>query len=156
MNYTLADFCQGHGATCTTCYDPDFGCDTDHGVRSYCDGTCQSARDEYEAYMERTALYHPGAFRSDMIMLDVRGHGRTPESYRVTFEGPDAQAWALAYITARPGYYFDEIHTAPLSRRHADLHARLYPVCDHGMSADLCEGPDHYMTRDQEIALGWG
>lgn len=31
----------------------------------------------------------------------------------------------------------------------------LYPLCEHGLSADLCMGPDHYMTREQEIARGW-
>ena len=31
----------------------------------------------------------------------------------------------------------------------------LYPVCEHGLSADLCYGPNHYMTADQERAMDW-
>lgn len=29
----------------------------------------------------------------------------------------------------------------------------LYPTCEHGMSATSCYGPDHFMSREQEMAL---
>lgn len=32
---------------------------------------------------------------------------------------------------------------------------RLYPQCDHGLALDLCMGPDHYPTYEQERAMGW-
>jgi hypothetical protein len=35
------------------------------------------------------------------------------------------------------------------------LHALLYPVCEHGMSADMCEGPMHFLSAAQEMARGW-
>lgn len=31
----------------------------------------------------------------------------------------------------------------------------LFPTCEHGMSADLCTGPDHYPSREQEMQMGW-
>jgi len=156
-NPTASDFCPGHGGECDA-YSFDFGCehpiDHDHGVRSYCDGTCQDARDAFEDELNRVVLYLPG-YDHDAIVLDVRGCGYTPESYRVTFTGPDAEAWALAYMAARPGFYFNEVSCAPVSRRFRAVHERLYPVCEHGMSADLCMGPDHFMSAAQEAAMGW-
>jgi hypothetical protein len=154
---TASDFCPGHGGECDA-YSPDFGCEHpnnfDHGVRSFCGGTCQTARDAFEAELNRVVLYLPG-YDYDAIVLDVSGYGHTPESYRVTFTGRDAQAWALAYMTARPDYYFNEVPCAPVSRKFRDVLTRLYPTCEHGMSLDLCEGPGHYMSRDQEMARGW-
>ena len=35
------------------------------------------------------------------------------------------------------------------------LYALLHPQCSHGLSLNLCEGPDHYLTADQERARGW-
>lgn len=31
----------------------------------------------------------------------------------------------------------------------------LFPTCEHGMSAALCMGPDHFPSREQEMAMGW-
>lgn len=31
----------------------------------------------------------------------------------------------------------------------------LFPQCEHQMSAELCMGPDHFMSADQERAMGW-
>ena len=30
------------------------------------------------------------------------------------------------------------------AKRHPRLWARLYPLCEHTLSAWLCEGPNHY------------
>jgi hypothetical protein len=35
------------------------------------------------------------------------------------------------------------------------LLAELYPTCEHGMSLELCCGPDHFMSAEQERAMGW-
>jgi len=40
----------------------------------------------------------------------------------------------------------------PLTPSQLRLMEHLYPTCEHGMSADLCMGPDHFMSRDQETA----
>lgn len=31
----------------------------------------------------------------------------------------------------------------------------LYPRCEHGMDAQSCMGPDHFMSYEQERALGY-
>lgn len=41
-------------------------------------------------------------------------------------------------------------HCGPVTPDILRLGEYLYPQCDHGMSLDLCMGPDHFMTRDQE------
>lgn len=92
------------------------------------------------------------------------------QSTRVTFEGPDAEAHALAFLD-RHGYdvtgRLDFIWDLPVDETSdpADvdvffdafpqLVARRFPTCEHGMDAGLCMGPQHYPTADQERAL-WG
>lgn len=153
-----AYYCQGHSTTCPACLDPEFGCEG-HGEISYCDGTCASAQDLFWTDLEAHRVTMPAA-STETITLQVGGHGRTPESYFVTFEGPDAQAWALAYISARPGFYFTETPLAPVCHTtFPELADTLYPTCHHGLSADLCMdpyGPHHYGTREWEMANeGW-
>jgi len=31
----------------------------------------------------------------------------------------------------------------------------LYPTCEHGMDLQSCYGPQHFMSADQERAMGW-
>ena len=45
--------------------------------------------------------------------------------------------------------------TGPLTPDQLRLMSYLYPQCEHGMSADLCMGPGHFMSREQEMAMGW-
>jgi hypothetical protein len=35
------------------------------------------------------------------------------------------------------------------------LLAELYPTCEHGMSLELCSGPEHFLSAEQERAMGW-
>lgn len=151
-------YCQGHGG-CECAWIPEIGpaCDgnCDAGPVSYCDGTCSSAMQLLEDDIIARRMPAP-AYSTDHISLGVNGYGYSPESWTVRFEGPDAEKWALAYIAARPGCYFSELIYDPFSgEAFPALAAKLYPLCEHGMSAALCEGPWHYMTPDQERARGW-
>lgn len=79
--------------------------------------------------------------------------------YQVTFCN---QQQAIAFLSARssthawdeiPNFRGDGLGSVP-----GDWHELidfLYPTCEHGMSADLCHGPDHFMSADQERAMGW-
>jgi hypothetical protein len=160
MIYTARDFCQGHGGDCdcirdeyTACYHIDN--DLDLGIRSYCDGTCASAQDAYTDHLEANPSDAPAA-TTDTVTLELH-HCRNRQSHLVTFEGPDAEAWAVAYLSSRLSTHaVHELRTRPFSyQRFPKLAELLYPTCGHGMSADLCEGPEHWMTRDQEMARGW-
>lgn len=69
------------------------------------------------------------------IALDAPGIGI------VRFYGPDAEDHALAFLARRDAY---EVRELPLDPAFDRLHAALYPLCEHGMSLDLCAGPGHY------------
>jgi hypothetical protein len=142
--------CQGH-FTWLACCDGEEPLCEGHGAISYCDGSCAGALDRYLDMLAAYAVERPEA-STDAITLDVHGDS---QSYRVVFEGSDAQAWALAYRAARSRtHHFSEAGDAPFS--HAAFPAfadALYPTCEHGMSAELCMGPDHFMSYDQERAL---
>ena len=87
--------------------------------------------------------------------------------YRVTFEGPDAEDRAIAFLKDRSstgryavGHQFGnhnwwEDDDDPIDEQYTRLIDFLYPLCEHQMSADNCHGPDHFMSADQERAL-WG
>lgn len=153
----LAGYCTGHGGVCEDCFAGY--CDgADHGIVSYCDGTCASATIQFENYLAtipRDSAERP-ADTTDAITVEVSADGGW-RTYLATFEGPDADTRAAAYITARShSHSFAEMPTRPFSANaFPKVTALLYPTCDHGMSADNCHGFDHFMSRDQEIALGF-
>jgi hypothetical protein len=86
----------------------------------------------------------------------------------VTFEGPDAEAHALAYIT-RNSYpqrlALDFIWDLPVNEESdaaevdaffdafPGIVARRFPTCEHGMDATRCYGPGHYPDAEQERAM---
>lgn len=74
--------------------------------------------------------------------------------YNVTFS---TEAQALDYLTARQSTHaWSEIgENGSVPTTWTALLDYLYPTCEHGMSANLCHGPDHFMSRDQEMAMGW-
>jgi len=159
--YTASDFCQGHGGGRECTYSPEAdGClqhgdDFDHGVISYCDGTCAEAREHYNRYM-RVELNREPQASATSITLEVWGQG---VAYEVTFEGPQAQDRALAYVSARKALHFGDVYDRPFSYEAfpamADL---LHPMCHHTMSLSQCMdpyGPNHFGTREQELANGW-
>jgi hypothetical protein len=159
--YTASDFCQGHGGGRECTYYPEAdGClqhgeDFDHGVISYCDGSCSEGREHYLRYLRTRTNWEP-APSTDMITLEAYGRD---VSYQVAFEGPDAEDRALAYVSARKGLHFGDVYDLPFSYeafpRMADA---LHPQCHHGMDASLCMDPygqNHFGTREHELANGW-
>lgn len=74
--------------------------------------------------------------------------------YQATFQGPRAEDIALKFLADRPGHKF-----APIEGHDIDVEAfpriveAIWPVCHHGMSADLCMdpvGPHHFGTAEWE------
>lgn len=92
------------------------------------------------------------------------------QSVTVTFEGPDAEAHALAFLD-RNSYptrrALDFVWDLPVNEdsdpaavdaffdAFPQLVARRFPTCEHGADAGLCMGPAHYPTAEQERHL-WG
>lgn len=152
--YTRSEIqvCQGHFTRLSCCYAVDGDFCGGHGVVSYCNGTCASALDAYVDMLAANAVERPDD-TTDSIALDVSSDG---QSYRVVFEGSTAEARATAYRAARTAtHHFTEAPDAPFSHgAFPQLAADLYPICEHGMSADLCYGPQHYCS-DEEIRQGW-
>ena len=159
--YTASDFCQGHGGGRECTYYPEsgdcaHGYEFDHGIVSYCDGTCPEAREHYLRYLVRDLGQHPVGIEG-VITLEAYGQG---VSYTVTFEGPQAESLALAYLSSHKGLRFSEVEDRPnywpaLSDALADM---LYPSCHHGLSLENCcdpYGDAHFGTREQELANGW-
>jgi hypothetical protein len=73
---------------------------------------------------------------------------------RVEFRGPQAEDFALNYIERKSTTCdFSEREDEPIDY---DLHPRLYrklnPLCEHGLSAWLCAGPQHYPYDEEERA----
>lgn len=52
------------------------------------------------------------------------------------------------------GHAYSEIESSPIPEGWDRLYDLLYPKCEHGLSAALCYGPEHY-CRPDEIAQGW-
>lgn len=158
MTYTPADFCQGHGGQCDA-FDPEIGClhpdGHDHGVVSYCDGSCPEAREHFYNHQRRELATVPAPSETT-ITLAASGNA---VSYEVTFEGPQAEDRALAYISAHKALHFTEVFDRPFNGYRFDrLDEVLHPQCHHGMSLHLCMDPygeNHFGSREQEIAMGW-
>jgi hypothetical protein len=104
------------------------------------------------------------------VRLTLIGHVCSQRrSFVVAFEGANAEQTAVAYINRRyaikdpeTGWgdlVFDEPddeYGEPVSvpdAVHRAMHPRLYDLCQHGLSADTCYGPDHNCSPE-EIAQG--
>jgi hypothetical protein len=144
--HTLADLCQGHGGHCDCQYDEYSDCahvamEIDLGTTSYCDGSCASALQTLADLEERGGVV--SGRNEEVISLEVHGCGATSgSSWTATFDGPDAERWALAYVSARSSTHaFSESRVNPVAARFAKLLDMLHPTCEHGLSLDLCAGP---------------
>jgi hypothetical protein len=65
---------------------------------------------------------------------------------------PYSQVWAEETEELQ---VYPKDRVGPLTEDEIALLDFLYPSCEHGLSADLCMGPNHYPTADQERAMGW-
>jgi hypothetical protein len=77
-------------------------------------------------------------------------------SYRVTF-APGNDQVAANFVNSRRNYcaimeLAEMDHDAPAVDYNVWplFYDALYPTCEHGLSLQLCEGPDHYMSAAQE------
>lgn len=156
---TPADFCQGHGGGRDCTYDFDsgecrHGVEFDHGIVSYCDGTCPEAREHFLRHLRLELHTWPQA--SPEITLAVWGDG---VSYEVVFEGPRAEDRALNYLSARKGLHFSPVEDRPFSfNAFPRMEEMLFPTCHHGLALELCMDPvgqNHFGTLAQEQAMGW-
>jgi hypothetical protein len=94
-----------------------------------------------------------------MIFFYIQAEGR---ARRVGFS---TEPQALAYLRQFTGTH--HIYEAALDNHdkgstYADIpeswtlvYDLLYPACEHGMNLSSCYGPDHFMSADQEQAMGW-
>ncbi|QIN94171.1 hypothetical protein PP459_gp062 [Streptomyces phage Wakanda] len=76
-----------------------------------------------------------------MVTLQVSSNGGW-NYFTARFVGDNADAMAADYIK-RKGYLVfmhddDQLDDNPLTQE------ALYPSCEHGLSASLCAGPNHY------------
>lgn len=85
-----------------------------------------------------------------VIKIEVCRIGTDSHSYRATFSNEEQ---ALAFVTERAEtHIFRELRNHQLPEDcHPDLYAALYPKCPHGLSLDLCAGPQHYEYDDDEL-----
>jgi hypothetical protein len=78
--------------------------------------------------------------------------------FKVTFTGRNAEDMALEFMSRRSATHSfaeDEDHNTESLAQYPRYADRMFPSCEHGMSADLCEGPEHYATDAQEMGWGW-
>lgn len=70
-------------------------------------------------------------------------------SYRAVFATEDQ---ALEFCQRKSATHaISELRDEPLPQWAARLLDWLYPQCEHGLSADLCHGPQHYAFDDDEL-----
>ena len=76
--------------------------------------------------------------------------------YNVTFS---TEHQAIDYLTPRSSTHtwweLNQNDGGSVPQSWSRLLDFLYPLCEHGLSLDLCHGPDHYMSAAQEHAMGW-
>jgi len=91
-------------------------------------------------------------FVTVQIMLHICDARR---GYRVTWTGrpQDVAKRVIAFLDARKSTHAWDVEELPAGM--PELDAYLYPTCEHGLSLDLCYGPQHYPYDEDERAY-WG
>jgi hypothetical protein len=73
-------------------------------------------------------------------------HCKNRNSYRAIFA---TEEQALSYLADRGmTHAWGEMEEEPIDQRYERLLTFLYPICEHGLSEALCEGPQHYPMDD--------
>ena len=79
-----------------------------------------------------------------MISLQVHVC-KARRGYKATWYGKDAERNAIRWMSERTSTHaFWELEESPIGDEYPDLIDWLYPTCEHGLSLDLCDGPNHY------------
>lgn len=96
------------------------------------------------------------AAHAPTVVLDIHVCAQR-RTFRVTFEGPNAEAMAIAFCTVRESTHAVwEVDTAPIDYSLFPLLSDyLHPTCEHGLSASNCYGPQHYYFDEEEQARGY-
>lgn len=83
------------------------------------------------------------------IKLEIIPNDRST-GYTATFANDEQ---ALAFCQARVAtHVFHELEDHPLPEHCSmELYALVYPKCEHGLSLDLCAGPQHYPYDEDEL-----
>lgn len=83
-----------------------------------------------------------------MLTLYINGYGgwhwtkTEGQRTKVVFDGPNADALAADYISRKGHLVIEAEDYDP--NEFPMVEEKLYPSCEHGLSASLCAGPDHY------------
>ncbi len=91
-------------------------------------------------------------FVTVQIMLHICAERR---AYRVTWTGRPAEVAqrVITFLESKKETHAWDILELPPALH--DLEAWLYPTCEHGLSLELCAGPQHYPYDEDERAY-WG
>lgn len=94
----------------------------------------------------REAHYLPAKPIALLMTVCSTGH-----SYIARFYGEDAEAHALDFFE-RKGmtHVIEEVEGEFIDQGYRRIIEKLYPTCEHGMSAHLCSGPQHYPYDEEE------
>lgn len=82
----------------------------------------------------------------------IAHHCENRHEYRVTFEGHRCERRLLRWMDRKGdthAFAFDEENVPPQWAQQ--LWSRLFPLCHHGLSLDLCADPVNHYPRDD-----WG
>lgn len=125
-------------------------------------GICEAEGAEAEMIFEETGEYpiikEPVVFKPRAKAGDIvlEAHICTERrSYPVVFAaGPKAEQLALSFIAKRIHNHVIcewDAQEFPLDpEQYPALYDVLHPICEHGLSAHLCMGPQHWMSDEQE------
>lgn len=94
-----------------------------------------------------------------LVQSDEHGRGGWGSHIKVDIAStPEADKAAAAFFSRATRYVVGEPYNV-IGEVEGDLgpalEGVLYPTCEHGLSLQLCSGPSHYLTYDQERERGW-